>query len=282
THHNALDMQLYLRIADELYLKRLLVGGFERVFEFSKDFRNEGIDRSHNPEFTMMECYAAYLDYNDYMDMVEEMMQVIAAELTENGVVTYGGHEIDFNQPWKRVTFFDSVLQATGVDFRGLSVEDVHAEAARLDVKLAPDVPISKALDEVFSELVEPTLIQPTFVYDYPKELSPLAKDHRSEPGLVERFEPFVCGFEVGNAFSELNDPIEQRRRFEEQAAFRAKGDDEAHMLDEDYIRAMECGMPPAAGLGIGIDRLTMVFTDSRSIRDVIFFPHMRPEEGRG
>ncbi|MCK5711301.1 MAG: lysine--tRNA ligase, partial [Hyphomicrobiaceae bacterium] len=181
-----------------------------------------------------------------------------------------------------RVTFFDSVLQATGVDFRGLSVEDVHAEAARLDVKLAPDVPISKALDEVFSELVEPTLIQPTFVYDYPKELSPLAKDHRSEPGLVERFEPFVCGFEVGNAFSELNDPIEQRRRFEEQAAFRAKGDDEAHMLDEDYIRAMECGMPPAAGLGIGIDRLTMVFTDSRSIRDVIFFPHMRPEEGRG
>ena len=282
THHNALDMQLYLRIADELYLKRLLVGGFERVFEFSKDFRNEGIDRSHNPEFTMMECYAAYLDYNDYMDMVEEMMQVIAAELTENGVVTYGGHEIDFNQPWKRVTFFDSLLQATGVDFRGLSVEDVHAEAARLDVKLEPDVPISKALDEVFSELVEPTLIQPTFVYDYPKELSPLAKDHRSEPGLVERFEPFVCGFEVGNAFSELTDPIEQRRRFEEQAAFRAAGDDEAHMLDEDYIRAMECGMPPAAGLGIGIDRLTMVFTDSRSIRDVIFFPHMRPEEGRG
>jgi lysyl-tRNA synthetase class 2 len=282
THHNALDMQLYLRIADELYLKRLLVGGFERVFEFSKDFRNEGIDRSHNPEFTMMECYAAYLDYNDYMDMVEEMMQVIAAELTENGVVTYGEHKIDFSQPWKRVTYFHSVLQATGVDFRSLSAEDVHAEAAKLDVKLEPGVPISKVLDEVFSELVEPTLIQPTFVYDYPKELSPLAKDHRSEPGLVERFEPFVCGFEVGNAFSELNDPIEQRKRFEEQSAFRAQGDDEAHVLDEDYIRAMECGMPPAAGLGIGIDRLAMVFTDSRSIRDVIFFPHMRPEEGRG
>jgi len=281
THHNALDMQLYLRIANELYLKRLLVGGFDRVFEFSKDFRNEGIDRSHNPEFTMMECYAAYLDYYDFMDMVEEMMRVIAGELTPSRIVRYGEHEIDFNEKWKRVTFFDAVREATGVDFRGMSPEQVRSEAERLEVKCDPGAPISKALDTIFSETVEPGLIQPTFVYDYPKELSPLAKDHRSESGLVERFEPFVCGFEVGNAFSELNDPIEQRRRFEQQAAFRAEGDDEAHVLDEDFIRALEYGMPPAAGLGIGIDRLTMVFTDSHSIRDVIFFPHMRPEEGR-
>jgi lysyl-tRNA synthetase class 2 len=282
THHNALDMQLYLRIADELYLKRLLVGGFERVFEFSKDFRNEGIDRSHNPEFTMMECYAAYLDYNDFMDMVEEMMRTIARELTDKGVVEYGDHEIDFNRPWKRITFFDALREKTGVDFRGLPEEEVLANGQRLGVELDRNVPLPKALDEIFSEAVEPGLIQPTFVYDYPKELSPLAKDHRSESGLVERFEPFVGGFEIGNAFSELNDPAEQRKRFEQQAAFRARGDEQAHEFDEDYIRAMEYGMPPAAGLGIGIDRLTMVFTDSHSIRDVIFFPHMRPEEGRG
>jgi lysyl-tRNA synthetase class 2 len=282
THHNALDMQLYLRIANELYLKRLLVGGFERVFEFSKDFRNEGIDRSHNPEFTMMECYAAYLDYNDFMDMVEDMMREIAGELTSEGRVTYGGDEIDFNRPWRRVTFFDALEETTGVDFRNLSEPEVHDRAKRLQIELDGNAPLSKALDEIFGETVEPKLIQPTFVYDYPKALSPLAKDHRSEPGLVERFEPFVGGFEVGNAFSELNDPFEQRSRFEQQAAFREKGDDEAHMLDEDFIRALEYGMPPAAGLGVGIDRLTMVFTDSHSIRDVIFFPHMRPEEGRG
>jgi lysyl-tRNA synthetase class 2 len=282
THHNALDMPLYLRIANELYLKRLLVGGFERVFEFSKDFRNEGIDRSHNPEFTMMECYAAYLDYNDFMDMVEEMMRTIAGQFAGDGVVKYGEHEIDFNRPWKRVTFFGAIQDATGVDFHGLAEDEMRDKAKQLDIELDPKAPLSKALDEIFGQTVEPHLIQPTFVYDYPKELSPLAKDHRGEPGLVERFEPFVCGFEVGNAFSELNDPIEQRRRFEQQAAFREKGDDEAHVLDEDYIRALEFGMPPAAGLGIGVDRLTMVFTDSHSIRDVIFFPHMRPEEGRG
>ena len=282
THHNMLDMPLYMRIADELYLKRLLVGGFERVFEFSKDFRNEGIDRSHNPEFTMLECYAAYQDYGDYMTLVEEMMREVAARLTENGVVSYAGHTIDFNKPWKRVKFYDAVREKTGVDFRGLEDGFVRAEADRLGVDVEKDTPVSKVLDAVFSEKVEPDLIEPTFVYDYPKELSPLAKDHRSEKGLVERFEPFVGGFEVGNAFSELNDPVEQRKRFEQQAAYRAGGDDEAHVLDEDYIRAMEYGMPPAAGLGVGIDRLTMIFTDSRSIRDVIFFPHMRPEEGRG
>jgi len=281
THHNALDIDLFLRIADELYLKRLLVGGIDRVFEFSKDFRNEGIDRSHNPEFTMMECYAAYLDYVDFMEMVEEMMREIAMAFSPDGKITYQGNEIDFTKPWKRITFFDSIKEHTGVDFRGMPETDVAAQAKRLGVELEDDTPLSRALDEIFGERVEPHLIEPTFIYDYPKELSPLAKDHRSEEGLVERFEPFIGGFEVGNAFSELNDPIEQRRRFEQQMAFRERGDDEAHVLDEDYIRALEYGMPPAAGLGIGVDRLTMVFTDSASIRDVIFFPQMRPEEGR-
>jgi lysyl-tRNA synthetase class 2 len=216
------------------------------------------------------------------MDMVEEMMQVVARELTGDGTVVYAGHRIDFNQPWRRIRFYDVLREKTGVEFRGAGREDVMAQAHRLGVKLDPDAPVSKALDGIFSEIVEPGLMDPTFVCDYPKELSPLAKDHRSEPGLVERFEPFVCGFEVGNSFSELNDPIEQRRRFEQQAAFRAEGDADAHVLDEDFIRALEFGMPPAAGLGLGIDRLAMVFTDSPSIRDVIFFPHMRPEEGRG
>ncbi len=281
THHNALDMKLYLRIANELYLKRLLVGGFERVFEFSRDFRNEGIDRSHNPEFTMMECYAAWLDYTDFMDMVEEMLREIAREVTGSTTVTWQGHAIDFGRPWRRVRFFDALREATGVDFRGLEDDAVLEAASRLGVEFEAGTPVSKVLDEVFSERVEPGLVEPTFVYDYPRALSPLAKDHRSEPGLVERFEPFVGGFEVGNAFSELNDPLEQRRRFEQQMAFRARGDDEAHVLDEDFLRALEYGMPPAAGLGIGIDRLTMVLTDSASIRDVILFPHMRPEGGR-
>ena len=203
-------------------------------------------------------------------------------ELTPDGIVKYGEHEIDFNKPWKRLRFFEAIQGATGIDFRGKPEKEVYDHAERLGLELEPGTPLSRVLDEIFSEKVEPGLIQPTFIYDYPKELSPLAKDHRSEPGLVERFEPFVCGFEIGNAFSELNDPVEQRKRFEQQVAFREKGDDEAHVLDEDYLRAMEYGMPPAAGLGIGIDRLTMVFTDSHSIRDVIFFPHMRPEEGRG
>jgi lysyl-tRNA synthetase class 2 len=229
----------------------------------------------------MMECYAAYLDYNDFMDMVEEMMREIAAHFVGDGVVKYGEHEIDFNKPWKRMTFFESLERSTGIDFRDMPEEQVRAKAKSLDIELDRNAPLSKALDEIFGEAVEPGLIQPTFIYDYPKALSPLAKDHRSEPGLVERFEPFVCGFEVGNAFSELNDPVEQRKRFEQQAAFRERGDDEAHVLDEDFIRALEYGMPPAAGLGIGVDRLAMVFTNSQSIRDVIFFPHMRPEEGR-
>jgi lysyl-tRNA synthetase class 2 len=281
THHNALDMTLYLRIANELYLKRLLVGGFERVFEFARDFRNEGIDRSHNPEFTMMECYAAYLDYMDYMDMVEEMMKTIATAMAPNGAVRFGETQLDFTKPWKRITFFDAIREKTGLDFYGKSEAELAVLARRAGVHVEPGLPSARIIDEVFSATVEGDLQQPTFVYDYPKELSPLAKDHRSVPGLVERFEGYLAGFEVCNAFSELNDPLEQRRRFEQQAELRARGDEEAQQLDEDYIRALEYGMPPAAGLGVGIDRLTMVFTDSHSIRDVIFFPHMRPEEGR-
>ncbi|MEE9269349.1 MAG: lysine--tRNA ligase [Candidatus Krumholzibacteria bacterium] len=278
THHNALDVDLYLRIADELYLKRLLVGGFERVFEFAKDFRNEGIDRTHNPEFTMMECYSAYEDYMDFMNMVEEMMRAVADDLTPDGKATFKGRQVDFRKPWKRVRFFDALREKTDMDFRSMSEAQVLGAADKLKIKVDEGTPPARVLDEIFSELVEPALIDPTFVYDYPKALSPLAKDHRSEEGLVERFEPFVCGFEVGNAFSELNDPLEQRRRFEAQAELRAQGDEEAHVIDEDFIRALEYGMPPAAGLGLGIDRLVMIFTDSHSIRDVLFFPQMRPE----
>jgi lysyl-tRNA synthetase class 2 len=278
THHNALDMDLYLRIADELYLKRLLVGGFEKVFEFSKDFRNEGVDRSHNPEFTMMECYSAYEDYTDYMNMVEEMMRSVASEMAPGGKIVYQGREIDFNLPWKRVTFFDALERATGRDFRRMEAGEIMDTASRLNIDLAKITSPARGLDLIFGEAVEPALVEPTFVYDYPKALSPLAKDHRSVEGLVERFEPYIGGFEVGNAFSELNDPLEQRIRFEEQALARTRGDAEAHLVDEDYLRALEYGMPPAAGLGLGIDRLTMIFTDNRSIRDVLLFPQMRPE----
>jgi len=281
THHNALDMKLYLRIANELYLKRLLVGGFERVFEFAKDFRNEGIDRSHNPEFTMMECYAAYLDYMDYMNMVEEMLNTIARAMAPDGLVKFGETQLDFTKPWKRVKFFDAIRERTGLDLYGKTESELALLASQAGVHVDKGLPAAQIINEVFGATVEPHLQEPTFIYDYPKELSPLAKDHRSLPGLVERFEGYVAGMEVCNAFSELNDPLEQRRRFEAQAELRERGDEEAQQLDEDYIRAMEYGMPPAAGLGIGIDRLTMVFTDSHSIRDVIFFPHMRPEEGR-
>jgi lysyl-tRNA synthetase class 2 len=281
THHNALDMTLYLRIANELYLKRLLVGGLERVFEFAKDFRNEGIDRSHNPEFTMMECYAAHLDYMDFMEMTEAMVRAVALELVPNGRVTYGGRAFDFSKPWRRVRYFDALREKTGLEFFGVGEKELASHAKKLGVPVDKGAGAAGVIDEVFGALVEPDLQEPTFVYDYPRALSPLAKDHRSVPGLVERFEGYVAGFEVCNAFSELNDPLEQRRRFEEQAENRAQGDEEAHAFDEDYLRALEYGMPPAAGLGVGIDRLTMVFTDSHSIRDVIFFPHMRPEDGR-
>lgn len=281
THHNALDMTLYLRIANELYLKRLLVGGFERVFEFAKDFRNEGIDRSHNPEFTMMECYAAHLDYMDFMDMMERMVATVARALAADGKVTFGGRALDFTKPWRRIRFFEALREKTGIEFFGASESELAAHAKKLGVHVEKGAPSAIIINEVFGALVEPDLQEPTFIYDYPKELSPLAKDHRSVPGLVERFEGYVGGFEVCNAFSELNDPLEQRRRFEQQMENRARGDEEAQVLDEDYLRALEYGMPPAAGLGVGIDRLTMVFTDSHSIRDVILFPHMRPEDGR-
>ncbi len=281
THHNALDMTLYLRIANELYLKRLLVGGFERVFEFSKDFRNEGIDRSHNPEFTMMECYAAYLDYMDFMDMTETMIATIARDLVPDGKAAFNGRTLDFTKPWRRLRFFDALREKTGVEFFGVDEKTLAGHAKAVGVHVEKGAPGSVIINEVFGAKVEPDLQEPTFIYDYPKELSPLAKDHRSVPGLVERFEGYIGGFEVCNAFSELNDPLEQRRRFEQQMENKARGDEEAHMLDEDYLRALEYGMPPAAGLGIGIDRLTMVFTDNHSIRDVILFPHMRPEDGR-
>ncbi len=281
THHNALDMQLYLRIADELYLKRLIVGGMERVYEFCKDFRNEGMDRSHNPEFTMLECYAAYWDYNDMMDFVEGLYQKLADEVLGTTKIKYGEYEIDFASPWKRLTFYKSIEEKTGKDLREASEEELRETAKSHNVDLEGVSGRGGLLDEIFSELVEPHLIQPVFITDYPVELSPLAKVHRSEKGLVERFEPYIAGFEVGNAFSELNDPIDQRERFEQQTRMKMEGADETHPVDEDYLRALEHGMPPTGGLGIGIDRLVMLLTDSHSIRDVILFPAMRPETGR-
>jgi lysyl-tRNA synthetase class 2 len=281
THHNALDMKLYLRIADELYLKRLIVGGMERVYEFCKDFRNEGMDRSHNPEFTMLECYAAYWDYTDMMSFVEELYTSLCEEIVGGTKITYGEHEIDVKTPWKRLTFYDSIKEKTGVDLLGADEEKLRKTALDHGVDIEEVTGRAGLVDAIFSELVEPHLIQPVFITDYPIELSPLAKIHRSNDGLVERFEPYIAGFEVGNAFSELNDPLDQRERFEQQAEMRAKGVDETHPIDEDYIRALEHGMPPTGGLGIGIDRLVMLLTDSHSIRDVILFPAMRPEAGR-
>jgi lysyl-tRNA synthetase class 2 len=278
THHNALDVDLYLRIADELYLKRLIVGGFLGVYEFAKDFRNEGMDRSHNPEFTMMELYVAYRDYLWMMDLVERLVSTAAREVNGTMQSTVGGRTIDFSPPWKRVTMFGAILDATGLDLRGMDERALREAAKKLKLDIDGLVGTGAVIDEIFSEKVEPALIQPTFVMDYPVEMSPLAKKHRSEPGLVERFEVIVNGHELCNAFSELNDPIDQRARFEEQMKSRARGDLEAQVLDEDFLRALEYGMPPAAGLGIGIDRLTMLLTGQESIRDVLFFPQMKPE----
>lgn len=283
TTHNALGgMTLYMRIANELYLKRLIVGGFEKVFEFGKNFRNEGLDRTHNPEFTMMECYAAWWDYEDVMRLVERIFAVLAERFTDGGKLEYDGRTIDFSQGFARRGFLDLLQEHTGTDFRGMGREEVASRARELGVEVEEGMGAAKLLDEIFSEVVEPTLLQPTFVCDHPVELSPLAKLHRSEPGLVERFEPFVAGFEVGNAFSELNDPLDQRARFEEQMGLRAAGDEEAQQLDEDFLRALEYGMPPTGGLGLGIDRIAMLFTGATSIRDVLFFPQMRPEQEAG
>jgi lysyl-tRNA synthetase class 2 len=279
THHNALNIDLYLRIANELYLKRLIVGGFDGVYEFAKDFRNEGMDRSHNPEFTMLEMYVAFKDYNWMMEMVEEMTSKVAMAINDSMKVKAGAHEIDFTPRWKRITMFDAIKEHTGKDLRGKTETELREIARGLRVEVSPGEGVGTIIDEVFSEKVEPHLIQPTFITDYPVEMSPLAKKHRSEPGLVERFEVIVNGQEICNAFSELNDPVDQRARFEEQMRAREQGQEEVQPLDEDFLRALEYGMPPTAGLGIGIDRLTMLLTGQDSIRDVIFFPQMKPEK---
>ncbi len=278
THHNALDIELYLRIADELYLKRLIVGGFDGVYEISKDFRNEGMDKSHNPEFTMLEVYVPYRDYLWMMGMVESMMAEVARAVNGSLKVTIGGNEIDFTPPWKRLTMAEAIRTYTDVDITGMSEADLRATAKRLHVEVAPADGFGRIIDEIFSEKVEHHLIQPTFITDYPVEMSPLAKRHRSAPGLVERFEAICNGQEICNAFSELNDPLDQRARFEEQMKARARGEEEIQPLDEDFLRALEYGMPPTAGLGIGIDRITMLLTGQESIRDVILFPQMKPE----
>lgn len=279
THHNALDIPLFLRIADELYLKRLIVGGFDGVYEIAKDFRNEGMDRTHNPEFTMMELYVAYKDYKWMMELVEQMIHSIAVALNSSASVKLGENEINFTPPWQRMTMFGAIEKYSGKQLRGKSEQELRAVAKDFHIDLDPKIGVGKIIDEIFSIIVQPKLIQPTFIMDYPVELSPLAKKHRSETGLVERFEGFVNGQEICNAFSELNDPLDQRARFEEQVKLRERGDDEAQTMDEDFLRALEYGMPPTAGLGIGIDRLVMLLTQQDHIRDVIFFPQMRPEK---
>ena len=278
THHNALDMQLYLRIANELYLKRLIVGGFDGVYEFSKDFRNEGLSRFHNPEFTQVELYVAYKDYNWMMDFMEEMVEAVAMALHGSTKVTVGENVIDFQRPWPRVPMFEAIKKETGEDLEGKNDGELRDIAHKLKIHVDKTMGKGKIIDEIFGEYVEPKLIQPTFITDYPVEMSPLAKKHRSKEGLVERFEAICNGKEIANSFTELNDPIDQRQRLEDQASLRSAGDDEAMAIDEDFIRALEYGMPPTAGIGIGIDRLAMIMTNSDSIRDVLFFPHMRPE----
>ncbi len=279
TYHNTLDMTLYLRIANELYLKRLIVGGFEGVYEFSKDFRNEGMSRFHNPEFTQMELYVAYKDYLWMMDLVEEMIEKAAVDLTGSTKVKVGENVIDFMRPWKRYTMYEAIQEFTGIDISKMDEDEIVKTARKLEVEVDETMGRGKLIDEIFGEMCEPHLIQPTFITDYPIEMSPLAKKHRSEPGLVERFEAIVNGKELCNAFSELNDPLDQRERFEQQLLLAKRGDEEAMVLDEDFLRALEYGMPPTAGLGVGIDRLAMIMTDSKSIQDVLFFPQMRPEK---
>jgi len=279
THHNTLDMTLYLRIANELYLKKLIVGGFDGVFEFAKDFRNEGMSRFHNPEFTQMELYVAYKDYNWMMDMVEEMVEKIAIALHGETKVIVGENEINFARPWKRYTMFEAIQEYTGIDISEMDEVELRATAEQLDVPTDSTMGKGKLIDEIFGEKCEGLLIQPTFITDYPVEMSPLAKKHREKDGLVERFECICNGKEICNAYSELNDPIDQRKRFEEQLELGKRGDDEAMVLDEDFLRSIEYGMPPTAGLGIGIDRLAMIMTNSNSIQDVLFFPQMKPEK---
>ncbi|MDD5912298.1 MAG: lysine--tRNA ligase [Bacteroidales bacterium] len=278
THHNALDIPLYLRIANELYLKRLIVGGYHGVYEFAKDFRNEGMDKTHNPEFTCMEIYVAYKDYIWMMEFVEKMLQKIALKVNGTTTVKIGEHEVDFGGTFRRLPILEAIKEYAGVDVKGMDEEQLRETCKQLHVEIDPSFGKGKLIDAIFGEYCEDKLIQPTFIIDYPVEMSPLTKRHREDPSLTERFELFVCGKELANAYSELNDPIDQLERFEEQAALKSKGDDEAMFIDYDFVRALEYGMPPTSGLGMGIDRLTMFMTGQTTIQDVLFFPQMRPK----
>ena len=279
THHNSLDIPMYMRIACELYLKKLIVGGFDGVYEFAKTFRNEGMDRTHNPEFTMMEIYVAYKDYNWMMDFTEKLLEFCAREVNGSSKTTFGEHEIDFKAPYARVTMTESIQQFTGFDINGKSENEIRIAAQGMGIEVDETMGKGKLIDEIFGEKCEANYIQPTFITDYPKEMSPLTKEHRSNPELTERFELIICGKELANAYSELNDPIDQRERFEDQVKLAGRGDDEAtEFIDQDFLRALEYGMPPTAGMGIGMDRLIMFLTNNSSIQEVLFFPQMKPE----
>jgi len=280
THHNSLDIPLYMRIANELYLKRLIVGGFDGVYEFSKNFRNEGMDRTHNPEFTAMEIYVAYKDYNWMMEFCEQLLEHCAIAVNGTTKATFGGHEIDFKAPYARVTMTDAIKEFTGFDITGKSEDELRAAAIGMGIEVDKSMGKGKLIDEIFGEKCEGNYIQPTYITDYPKEMSPLCKEHRNNPELTERFELMVCGKEIANAYSELNDPIDQRERFEAQLKLADRGDDEAtQFIDEDFLRALEYGMPPTSGMGIGMDRLIMFLTNNASIQEVLFFPQMKPEK---
>ncbi|WP_335967301.1 lysine--tRNA ligase [Galbibacter sp. PAP.153] len=279
THHNALNIPLYLRIANELYLKRLIVGGFDGVYEFAKDFRNEGMDKTHNPEFTVMELYVSYKDYNWMMGMTEELLEKVATDANGSSKVIVGENEIDFKAPYPRVPILQAIKDHTGFDVAGMNEAELREVCTKLDIPVDESMGVGKLIDEIFGEKCEHNYIQPTFITDYPKEMSPLTKEHRENPALTERFELMVNGKELANAYSELNDPIDQRERFEEQLKLSEKGDDEAMFIDQDFLRALEYGMPPTSGIGIGIDRLVMLLTNNASIQEVLFFPQMRPEK---
>jgi lysyl-tRNA synthetase class 2 len=279
THHNTLDMPLYLRIANELYLKRLIVAGFDGVYEFGKMFRNEGMDRTHNPEYTAMEIYVAYKDYIWMMGMVEECLEKVALAIHGTPIVKVGDHEINFEGPYEKLTMYESIQKYTGIDVSAMTEAELQATCKSLNIEIDDTMGRGKLIDEIFSEKVEANLIQPTYITDYPIEMTPLAKKHRSKDGLVERFELFVMGKEIGNAYSELNDPIDQRERFEDQLKLADRGDDEAMAMDDDFVRSLEYGMPPTSGLGIGVDRLVMLMTNQSTIQEVLFFPQMRPEK---
>jgi lysyl-tRNA synthetase class 2 len=279
THHNALDVPFYLRIANELYLKRLIVGGFDWVYEFSRNFRNEGMDRTHNPEFTILEFYVAYKDYNWMMETTEKLLEKAALDVTGSTELAVGDKSISFKAPFRRITIFEAIQEHTGFDVSRMNEEQLRSVCKQLNISVDPNIGKGKLIDEIFSEKCEHHYIQPTFITDYPVEMSPLTKKHRDKQGLVERFELMINGKEIANAYTELNDPLDQRERFEEQARLMERGDEEAMFIDHDFLRALEYGMPPTAGIGIGIDRLCMLLTNQPSIQDVLLFPQMRPEK---